>query len=139
MSGKTTLQKYADRLGDGAEAGAGSDAEGTENLGAFSFLRGARERAEMLELRRKGGDIRAMGYSWLERVDFDPSAGLTLYFGSGQTIRIKGRNLNTVTRQQISLLGGILRHRVPLIVESDQSGVLLQADKSAVVVEAIEW
>jgi hypothetical protein len=138
MSGNNTLQKYADRFGEIAETGAGSDAEGTENLGAFSLLRGVRDRAEMLELRRKGGDIRAVGYGWIEKVDFDPSAGITLYIGAGQTIKIKGRNLNTVTRQQISLLGGILRHRVPWIVESDQSG-LLQADKGDVVVEVIEW
>jgi hypothetical protein len=138
MSGNSTLQKYADRFGDAVESSASSDPEGVENLGAFSFLRGVRDRAEMLEFRRKGGDIRAMGYSWLEKVDYDPSTGITLYFGAGQTIRIRGRNLNSVTQQQITLLGGILRHRVPWIVESDQSGVL-EANKSDVVVEAIEW
>jgi hypothetical protein len=137
MSGNNTLQKYATRFGDGAEQGKESDAEGTEDLGAFGFLRGTSDRAEMLELRKKTGNIRAIGYGWIQKVDFDPSAGLTLYAGD-ETIRIKGRNLNAVARQQTSLLGGIIRHRVPWISESDQSA-MLQADKSTVVVEAIEW
>jgi len=137
MSGNTTLQKYANRFGDGAESGAMSDAEGTEDLGAFGFLRGTRDRAEMLELRKKTGNIRAIGYGWIQKVDFDPSAGITLYAGD-ETIRIKGRNLNVVARQQISLLGGIIRQRIPWISESDQS-TTLQADKDTVVVEAIEW
>jgi hypothetical protein len=137
MSGNNTLQKYATRFGDGAEQGKESDADGTEDLGAFGFLRGTSDRAEMLELRKKTGNIRAIGYGWIQKVDFDPSAGLTLYAGD-ETIRIKGRNLNAVARQQTSLLGGIIRHRVPWISESDQSA-MLQADKSTVVVEAIEW
>jgi|HubBroStandDraft_1064217.scaffolds.fasta_scaffold385412_2 hypothetical protein len=138
MNNNNTLQKYTDRIGDSGESGTGSDADGTENLGAFGYLRGTRDRAEMLELRRKSGNIRAIGYGWIEKVDFDPSTGITFYFGGGQTIRIKGRNLNATSREQIGLLGGVLRHRVPWIVESDQSG-MLQADKGAVVVEAIEW
>jgi hypothetical protein len=137
MSASTMLQRFTDRIGDGAEDGGISDAEGTENLGNFGLLRGTRDRAQMLELRRKGGDIRAIGYGWIHKVDFDPSGLLTLYAGD-ETIRVKGRNLNNVARQQTSLLGGIMRHRVPWIVESDQSGILL-ADKNAVVVESIEW
>jgi hypothetical protein len=137
MSGSTTLQRFTDRIGEGSESGPTSDAEGTENLGAFGLLRGTRDRAQMLELRRKGGDIRAIGYGWIHKVDFDLSGLITIYAGD-EKIRVKGRNLNSVARQQISLLGGILRQRVPWIVESDQSGILL-ADKNAVVVESIEW
>jgi hypothetical protein len=137
MSGNQPLQKYASRFSENAETAATSDAEGTEDLGAFGFLRGTSDRAEMLELRKKTGNIRAIGYGWIQKVDFDPSAGLTLYAGD-EKIRIRGRNLNGIARQQTSLLGGIIRHRVPWIVESDQSATL-QADKSAVVVEAIEW
>jgi hypothetical protein len=137
MSGNQPLQKYATRFSENAETAATSDAEGTEDLGALGFLRGTSDKAEMLELRKKTGNVRAIGYGWIQKVDFDPSAGLTLYAGD-EKIRIRGRNLNGIARQQTSLLGGIIRHRVPWIMESDQSATL-QADKSAVVVEAIEW
>lgn len=136
MNANAPLSKYADRLSeDGATAA--SDAEGTENLGAFGYLRGASSRAQMLELRRKTGNIRAIGYGWIDKVDFDPSTGITIFTG-GEKITIRGRNLNTPARQQVSVLGGILRHRVPWIGEADQS-TLLQADKQAVVIESIEW
>ena len=137
MSANTTPQKYATRFAENAESGATADAEETEDVGAFGFLRGSRDRAEMLELRKKTGNIRAVGYGWIEKVDFDPSGGIVLHAGA-ETIKIKGRNLNAVARPQVSLLGGIIRHRVPWICESDQS-TILQADKDAVVVEAIEW
>lgn len=137
MSGNNTMQKYANRFGEGPEAAGTSDAEGTEDLGAFGFLRGSTDRAEMLELRKKTGNIRAIGYGWIQKVDFDPSAGITVHAGD-EKIRIRGRNLNCMARQQTSLLGGIIRHRVPWISESDQS-TTLQADKNSVIVEAIEW
>lgn len=137
MNGNSTMQKYATRFEEDPQATGNADAEGTEDLGAFGFLRGRTDRAEMLELRKKTGNIRAIGYGWIHKVDFDPSTGLTLFAGD-EKIRIKGRNLNGSAGQQTSLLGGIIRHRVPWVSESDQSATL-QADKSAVVVEAIEW
>jgi hypothetical protein len=137
MSANTTPQKYASRFAENVESGATADAEEIENFVAFGFLRGSRDRSEMLELRKKTGNIRAVGYGWIEKVDFDPSGGILLHVGA-ETIKIKGRNLNAIARQQVSLLGGIIRHRVPWICESDQSATL-QADKNAVVVEAIEW
>lgn len=137
MSGNSTIQKYASRFGEGPEAATPADAEGTEDLGAFGFLRGRTDRAEMLELRKKTGNIRAIPYGWIQKVDFDPSAGLTIYAGE-EKIVIKGRNLNAIARQQTTLLGGIVRHRIPWISESDQS-TTLQADKNAVIVEAIDW
>jgi hypothetical protein len=137
MSGNSTMQKYATRFGESPEAAGCSDAEGTEDLGTFGFLRGSRDRAEMLELRKRTGNIRAISFSWIQKVDYDPSSGITLFAGD-EKIRIKGRNLNQVARQQTSLLGGIIRHRIPWISESDQS-TTMQADKNAVVVEMIEW
>ena len=136
MNGNPPLSKYAARFGDSAETAISSDAE-ADNLGGFGFLRGTRDRAEMLELRKKTGDIRAIGYAWIQKVDFDPSGTITLFAGD-EIIRIKGRNLNAVASQQMSLWGGILRHRVPFICEADQSKAL-QADNHSIVVEAIEW
>src|SRR5580693_3667142 len=100
MSGNPTLKKYASRFGEEAELGATSDLEGTENLGNYGFLRGARDTAEMLELRKRTGNIRAIGYGWIQKVDFDPSAGITLFVGN-ETIRIQGRNLNLPASQQV--------------------------------------
>jgi hypothetical protein len=137
MSGNGTMQKYATRFSEDPDAGGSSDVQGTEDMGTYGLLRGRTDRAEMLELRKKTGNIRAIAYGWIQKIDFDPSDGLTLHAGD-ETVRIKGRNLNAVARQQISLLGGIFRHRVPWISESDQS-TTLQADKNSVVVESIEW
>jgi hypothetical protein len=137
MNANSPATKYATRFGDSVDGASAPDTDGTENLGAFGFLRGNRDRSEMLELRKKTGNIRAIGYGWIGKVDFDPSAGITLFVGE-ETIRIKGRNLNAVASEKPSLLGGIVRHRVPWVGEADQS-TLLQADKNSVLVESIEW
>jgi hypothetical protein len=137
MNASSPVTKYATRFGDPVDGASAPGTDGTENLGAFGFLRGARDRSEMLELRKKTGNIRAIGYGWIGKVDFDPSGGITLFVGD-ETIRIRGRNLNAVASEQPSLLGGILRHRVPWVGEADQS-TLLQADKTSVLVESIEW
>jgi uncharacterized protein YlzI (FlbEa/FlbD family) len=114
-----------------------SDADGTEDLGAFGWMRGARDRAVMLELRKKNGNILAVGYGWIERIELDPSEGITLIAG-GQRIKIKGRNLNGEVRPQMRLFQGITRHRVPWLQEADQPGSL-QADKTATVIESLEY
>jgi len=138
MTGSETPQKYKSRISDlTGESGFSSDDQGAEDCGCWGFLRGTRDRAVMLELRKKDGSIRAVGYSWIEAVDFDIDNGIALYYRDA-VIRIKGRNLTVPGRQQTSLLGALIRHRVPWIVESDQKATL-QADKDIVVIEAIEW
>src|SRR6266404_1320814 len=109
MTDKTILERYGGRgtAGDGAP-----DLESVDDLGAFGWLRGIRESARMLELRKKDGNILAVGYGWLERVEFNPSEGITLSI-VGRTIRIKGRHLNGEARPAVRLFEGITRHRVP--------------------------
>jgi len=107
-----------------------------DNCGAFGCLRGVRERAIMLELRRKNGSVTALGYSWLERVDFDPSTGIVLRFAGGK-VTIRGRNLQAEIRPHLRLLDGLLRHRIVWIQEADEPS-LLRADRHATVVERIE-
>ena len=51
----------------------------TEDIGSFGWLRGMRERTTMLELRKKDGNITAIGYAWIEKIEFDPSHGITLH------------------------------------------------------------
>lgn len=106
-----------------------------DHHGAFGCLRGVRERAIMLELRRKNGSVTALGYSWLERVDFDTSSGIVLRFAAG-LVTIRGRNLNAEIRPQLRLLDGLLRHRIVWIQEADEP-TLLRLDRHAIAVERI--
>ncbi|HVX13830.1 MAG TPA: hypothetical protein VHC22_21790 [Pirellulales bacterium] len=114
----------------------GEEATETDDLGAFGWLRGQKERAVMLELRRRNGNIIGLGYAWLERAEFDPSAGITLYF-MGKAVRITGSNLNSEVRPHVRMFNGILRHRVPWIQETSQV-IAMRAAKDAVVIERIE-
>lgn len=88
----------------------------TEDLGSFGWLRGMRERAIMLELRKKDGNITAIGYAWIEKIEFDPSHGITIH-ALGKEIRITGRNLNAEVRTGVSLFQGLTRHRVSWVQE----------------------
>jgi hypothetical protein len=132
------LDKYTGRRAtadDDTDGGFEVDG-GSEDLGAFGWLRGPRERAVMLELRKKDGAIVAVAYGFINRVEFNPSQGIILRCGQ-EKILIKGRGLNAEIRPQIRLFQGLTRHRVPWIQEADPA-TLLRANKSAVVVEAFE-
>jgi hypothetical protein len=129
------LQSFADRLSKGQDP-ADDAADGAENLGAFGWLRGVRDRSIMLELRKKDGSVVALGYAWLERVTYDPTDGINLYF-TGQRVKITGRNLSAEVRPNVRMLDGILRHRVPWIREFSERDALA-ADRRSVVVEEIE-
>jgi hypothetical protein len=114
----------------------GDDVDGTENCGAFGWLRGSKERAIFLEFRLKDGNVFAVGYTWLEKVSYNPSEGITLKF-TNASIRIAGRNLAGQMRPGLSLLNGILTHKVPWVAQADSAAAML-ADKQAVVIERIE-
>lgn len=91
--------------------------EPDDDLGAFGWARGIKDRAIMLELRKRTGDVVAIGYSFIERIDFDPSEGITIHT-LGKRISITGSNLSAEVRPGVSLLAGLCRHRVPWIQES---------------------
>ena len=114
-----------------------SSAETPDNLGAFGYLRGTRERALMLEMRKKDGGIMAVGYSWLERAEYDPTDGIMLS-GAGQRIHIQGRNLNVKSQQQVKLFQAIVQHRVVWIREACHHE-LMMADEHSATVDSIEW
>lgn len=135
MSGSSLLQKYVNQKGD-SPAETGSEPE-PDDLGAFGLLRGTRERAIMLELRKKNGNVRAIGYAWLERAEFDPSGEITLV-AAGQKIRLIGRNLNAEIRPNVRLYQGITRHRVIWVQEADEPASM-QAGKGETLIERIEW
>jgi hypothetical protein len=132
------LERYTSR--DNLNAANGNqvnDENEVEDLGTFGFLRGSRERATMLELRKKDGNILAVGYGWLEKIAFDPSEGITLYH-AGQKILIKGRNLNVESVPKVKLFEGIARHRIPWIREAPRLDGL-SASSVETVVDSIEW
>ena len=113
------LQKYTGKGTDRiVDAAATEESETTDDLGAFGWLRGVRDRAVMLELRKKNGNVLAVGYGWLERVEFAPSEGITLHL-VGQKIRIKGRNLNGEVRPGVRLFQAVTRHKVAWVKEAD--------------------
>jgi hypothetical protein len=116
--------------------GAATD-EGIDDHGAFGYLRGVRERAVCLELRKKTGNIVALNYGWIERFEFDPSEGITLH-ANGRKVRIKGRNLNTGGDGPVSLFQGIVRHRVPWVQEAERPSLVTAGD-AGTVIDSIEW
>jgi len=134
MTDKSILERYGAR---GPSGEGPPDVESVDDCGAFGWLRGIRESARMLELRKKDGNILAVGYGWLERVEFNPSEGITLSI-VGRTIRIKGRHLNGEARPSVRLFEGITRHRVPWLQEADEPDTL-EAGEDATVIERIEW
>jgi len=129
------LQKYTGRKSLDAESVNGlTESDGWDDLGAFGLLRGIRDRAIMLEFRKKDGNLLALAYAWLESVEFDPSEGITLQFGS-RKIRLIGRNLN---QTGTGLLSAITRHRLLWVQEADEPAIL-QASASQTVIERLEW
>jgi hypothetical protein len=132
----SVLKRYAGQTAEDRFAlSQGESLDAANDLGAFGWLRGVRDRAVMLELRKKNGNITAIGYAWLERAEFDPSEGITL-FVMGQKIRIKGRNLNAETHFGVRLYQGITRHRVPWIREAGEATRFTDA-RTETIVESI--
>jgi len=91
----------------------------------------------MLELRKKSGDCLAIGYSWIERVEFNPTDGIILHV-HGEKIRLKGRDLNAEARPEVRLFQGIARHRVAWIQEADMPHSLKGSER-ATTIEEIIW
>lgn len=114
-----------------------AEPEAVDDFVAFGYLRGVRERALMLELRKKDGGVTALGYGWLEKVTYDPSGIITLQFGK-DVVKLVGRNLNAEVRPNVRLLDGLMRHKVPWIQESGGAAAMTAA-KDAVVIELIEF
>lgn len=96
------------------------DPNSSEDWGTFGVLRGAKERAVMLNLKLKtGDDDDAFAYALLERVTFDRSIGIVLRF-PGIQVTLIGRNLKQPVGSGVSLLEAIHRHRVSWISECDE-------------------
>jgi hypothetical protein len=135
------LQRYVARIGMATDPEtalpAESEGDDAESFGCFGWVRGVRDRAICLELRKKTGKVLAIPYAYISRMEFEPSGVIRLGCG-GESITITGRNLNGEVREQVRLFQGLTRHRVPWIQEADRA-VTMQAEKNSVVVESVEW
>jgi hypothetical protein len=107
-----------------------------EDLGAFGYLRGMHEKSVMVELRRRSGETMAIAYSYVDRIHYEPSDGITLHCGS-RVVRIRGRSLNREIRPNVTLFQSLTRARVPWIAEADEASALKPGN--GVVIELIEW
>lgn len=137
MNDKVLERFSSNRKYEAAMPPAAEDAADPHDLGFFGVLRGTSERAVMLELRQRTGNIMAIGYSWLERIEFDPSHGIKL-FAAGWEITISGQNLNEEVRPNLRLFEAITRHRVPWIREADEDEAM-QSPEQATVIDGIGW
>lgn len=116
------LDKYTSRVGRGGGSASEStparpEREEIEDHGCFGWLRGIRDRAVMLELRKKDGRVLAIPYGWIERIEYDPDRGITLICG-GKAISIEGHGMGNDSPSASSLLSGLIRHRVPWVREA---------------------
>jgi hypothetical protein len=107
-----------------------------DDFHSFGWLRGMRERAIMIELRKKSGDMMAVAYSWIERVDFNPTVGITLHV-HGDEIHIKGRNLNSEVRPNVRLFQGIIQQRVAWVRETGRGERSDGGDRTTVIEEFV--
>jgi hypothetical protein len=119
MSGDKLFSTFATKVGASPASGETPEPEGPEDFGAFGWLRG-HDRALMLELRFRNGNVIALGYGWLEQVAFDPSDGIVLTFTGQRKIKIVGWNLNTEIRPNVRLFDGLTRHKIPWVEERDE-------------------
>jgi len=94
---------------------------------AFGWLRGVRDRANMLELRFLNGTFRSLAYAWLFDVAFDPSEGISLDFGQTK-VKLHGRNLRPLHEM-------IQRHRVIWVQAQDVKRE--QGDENATMITGI--
>jgi hypothetical protein len=112
-----------------------ADQEQVDDCGAFGWLRGIRERALMLEVRERGGEITLLNYAYFHPGFFDPSGALLLQFGA-QKVVIKGENLGQEVQPNVTLLSCLARHRAIWISESKNS--LILTGTKVITIESIQ-
>ncbi len=128
-----TASRLAELRGGGRgtveEPGEPVELEAEEEGRSYSTLSADRMQKVMLELRYKTGNAKALAYSYLVAIDFDPSEGIVLDF-SGHEVRISGRNLRP-------LFSGLAAQRVAVVQEVDDLYVETASAPVATVVTEI--
>ena len=132
----------AERLANSIGGRARGDVAATEDsrmddLPSFGWLPDGGDRAIMLDVRRKDGNISAFNYNTLDQAEFDPSDGIALTFFSRKTVTIVGRNLNNTVCPNVRRIAGILQHRAAWIQEADRAAAI-GAPQDATLVEEVK-
>lgn len=112
-----------------------AEAPEMEDCGAFGWLRGVRDRALMLELRQRSGEVTLLNYSYLHPVFFSPAGELVLQFGAHKVV-LRGEHLAQEIRPNITLLTCLARHRTIWIAESESS--LILTGTKVITIESIQ-
>lgn len=121
-------QDAAEPAANGAEEG--TDSEPVEEKAAYSILSADRQRKVMVEFRWKHGNAKALAYSYLVALGFDPSEGINMDF-SGYTVNIVGRKLRP-------LFEGLVAQRVAVVREMDELQAEANLPDGETVVSKIE-
>ena len=98
-----------------------------EDYRAYALDRQARPSNAMLDFWLSNGNQKAIAYTHLYDVDFDPSTGLVLTF-SEHVVVVAGRNLDELYR-------GLKRHRVIYLWEADPPTVKLSTMGEPVITQ----
>jgi hypothetical protein len=112
-----------------------TEQDSAEDHGSYGVLRVMRDRAAMVELRKRDGEIQAIPYALIEKLRFHPDNGITIYT-LGSEIHIKGRHLNINGGAKLGLFNGLCRQRIAWIQENPRS---LGADAQTAIIESIGW
>jgi hypothetical protein len=108
----------------------GIEFEGEEDKPAFSMVSADRQRKIMVEFRMLDGNAKALAYSYMVSIDFDPSKGIGMDF-SGYTVAISGRKLRP-------LFEGLVAQRIAVVREMDELQAEANLPDGSTVVLKIE-
>jgi hypothetical protein len=99
-------------------AAAGAEDGDTADHGCYGLLRGIKDRAFAIELRKKDGTVLAVPYALIEQYQFTADATILLR-AAGRDITIAGQRLNDPlpTTPGTSLFTAIVRQRVAWVAE----------------------
>lgn len=121
------LHRYTGRVA--ATADAADEADNVEDQGGWGLLRGIRDRAMMLELRKKDDTALAIPYALIEQVLLTPGEGITLR-AAGREVRVRGRGLEP-------LFAAMVRHRAAWVAEPSRTAASGRTDGAAV--DSVLW
>lgn len=128
-------------FGTRQRGGKNRDDDAEASCSAFGYLRGIRERADVIEIRFLGGNSVWFPYSWLGEWKFDPSEGLLLKFSGDLVylVLIRGCNLNQPLADSTTNLttSGLQRHRIVWMREMSEDEVR-QVGESGPTIDSIE-
>ncbi|GJM45213.1 MAG: hypothetical protein DHS20C21_20550 [Gemmatimonadota bacterium] len=123
------VKKYADPPGDDSdEPQAPAKVHPISGeVECFGIAKANRMAPAMLVLKQKNGNQKALMYSYLVEINFDPSEGIVMKYVS-HSVTIKGRHLGAIFER-------LVEHRISWMQEVEESAIV---DETATAVSGIE-